>query len=1005
MVPCASGVSEDLEPQERAREILDELVRLGVVRTTPNPSGYEQFALESPELLNRWPRLQAWMEERKQFRQKATQWAQRRADRAADSSEWSLIRRAEKAYEDAYHKVSDWIEVRWRPLLESLRIGRTAEKFLSEDEYEEAETYRDKNVAELRLVYQKRLHDRERQERRKVRALVISAVALVFASLSVVAIRGWIAEAKAKNQAQAAKDEAADAENWAKLHVADLYYEKSVQREADHWDASGAFLWYAAAWSKVNESADVLGFSPEDRERLRTSYLVQLATARERLPFLSGMAYQQQLLASARTPDGRVLLTVGADAEGLTTAPVVQFWRWTESRGNAEWVSSPLPWGSAPPRRAFDQALAYLSPDGRFAVVSGGPKDAASGIYVWKLPEAGPGQFVRELNGHEGSMTAAGFSPDGRIFAVVSQLKDQGKVRYWRSGTWSTSMELVVPEGISHLGQLAFCPITSGNRLAVAVVSGSSTLSVGQALAARRTYERLICVEWSLNESRGEPAHEYYASQVGSSLGSAQVDIQTFVTYKPDGHELLVSNSSQYGPWAYVWILDCSRRDPPTQGGTAALSQLLYPLPAGPVLHAAFSAWDGRLVIASGNGKADLWGTEPNVLGHKPYRWIRSFEHKAQIFKADFSPDGQYVVTASRDYRAMVWHADSGQLAHPSFYHSGSVTDAGFTEDGRSLITSSWDAIQRWDLTRGDRRPLPVGTVAGVRTTSADPAGKWIVTAGECETRAEHLGSAGWARVWDTLTGDPCSPELHHPAPVIHAATGGPIRGLVSTVTGDGMIRLWKASGGREIWADKPEGKAVLTSFGRARDQDHLLALVHGDPRTSLGSSYLRIYPLNSDGSRAEGLRDFSYPAPFKNAIFGPECKHVIAYTGGGVNSPGTAVVWEVRSGKQTVLKRSGKGGSAHDEPITHAAFASDGDYLVTTGRDDKAFVWDLSDGSYAELLTHKDEEIGHTADIEFAAFNRAGNLVVTAGADGWAIIWEREPRSTSISRDPEVEK
>jgi WD40 repeat protein/tetratricopeptide (TPR) repeat protein len=1009
----ASGVSEDLEPQDRAQEILDELVRLGVVRSTRNPSGYEEYALESPELLNRWPRLQGWMDERKRFRQKATQWARRRAAKAAAPSGWSFMRRMGKAFEAAFHKVIDWIDVRRRSLLASLRIGGAAEEFLSEEEYDEAETYRDKNAAELRLVYQRRLHERERQERRKVQAVVVSVVAFAFAVLSVVAIRGWLAEGRAKIQAlkaeanatsgwraegeaktraEKAEAEAAEAKNLANLHVADLYYEKSAQHEADDWDASGAFLWYAAAWSKFKESADALDLNSEERERLRTSYLVQLATARERLPFLSGLAYHKELLASDRTPDGRFLVTVGVDVAGPTSSPVVLFWRWSNRRGRPDWEPSRLAWAPASPRPAFGQAVAYVSPNGRFAVVSGGATNTASAIYAWNIPEAGPERFVGELKGHEGNVMSAGFSPDNQLFAVVGQLKDKGKVTCWRSESWDTPIDLPVPDGIGQLGQLAFCPTTASNRLAVAVAPGPPTSGAVQSVNARSGNDRVICLEWSLNDSRAIPPPRNYASSQRFPWVSPQAEIQTFVTYKPDGSELLVSNSFQNGPWANVWLFDSSKKDPNPDAPTPSF-QLLSPAPVGLVLHAAFSHWDDRLLIAGGSGKAELWGAEPGGQRNKQYRRLRSFEHKAQIFKADFSPDGQYIVTASRDYRALIWHADSGRLAHPSFYHSGSVTDAGFTEDGRSLITSSWDTIQRWDLTRGESRPLPVGTSAGVRATSADPDGKWIVTAGQRESRTEQLGSAGWARVWDTVTGDPRTPELCHPAPVVHAAIGGPGRELVSTVTIEGEVRLWSTTSGRELWAEKPkEGAAMYTAFGRARGQDHLLALIHGDPRRLPTTSHLRIYPLNTSGARTDAVRTFSYPATFTTAVFGPECKHVVAYTGGGVNSPGTAVVWDVQSGKQSVLKGSGRAGTAHDESITHAAFSSDGAYLVTTGRDDKAFVWDLSDGSYSELLTQRDEEIGHTADIEFASFDRAGNRVATAGADGRAIIWERNP-------------
>ena len=127
----------------------------------------------------------------------------------------------------------------------------------------------------------------------------------MFATLSIVAIGGWVAAHYAEVKARDAEKQEAEAKKLANLHVADFYHEKSAQREDDDWDASGAFLWYAAAWSKFDASSDVLDLKSEDRNRLRTSYLVQLATARERIPFLSGLAYHKHLLPSARTPDGK----------------------------------------------------------------------------------------------------------------------------------------------------------------------------------------------------------------------------------------------------------------------------------------------------------------------------------------------------------------------------------------------------------------------------------------------------------------------------------------------------------------------------------------------------------------------------------------------------------------------------------------------------------------------------------------------------------------------------
>ena len=60
-------------------------------------------------------------------------------------SDWQFLRRAEHMFGVALQKGSDWIEVRKRALLVFLRGSQHGRKtFLSEAEYEEAETYRDK---------------------------------------------------------------------------------------------------------------------------------------------------------------------------------------------------------------------------------------------------------------------------------------------------------------------------------------------------------------------------------------------------------------------------------------------------------------------------------------------------------------------------------------------------------------------------------------------------------------------------------------------------------------------------------------------------------------------------------------------------------------------------------------------------------------------------------------------------------------------------------------------
>ncbi len=573
VAPGISGVCEDLEPRDRAEEILAQLVGLGVVRSTRNLSGYEEYAIQSAELLNRWPRLQQWMAMRKRFREKAMLWAQRRAEKGADPSRRPLLQRMDKAIERAVQEFGGWVETHRTALLASLNIRDTTEEFLSEKEYEEAEAYRDRNPVELRLVYQKRQHDRERQQRRQARSAALVAVAVVvLATLSVLGIRGWKqAESDAKVQGDAKQKAVAALKDQQKIAVkrdelqrAATYYEMGAESEADDWDTSGAFLWYAQGWPRFEASADVL--KPEDRERLRTRYLFQLATARERLPVLSGMAYHKGMLASARTADGRCLLTIGGAEAGEKAPPLVRIWRWSEQRGRAEWKSSTLPWGRPAPRHTLAQPAAYVSPNGRFAVVTGVSRDETlTAASVWDIPEVGEAGPARELkvyagdakvaagrpDGRSGEVTAAGFSPDGQLFAAVIQQANRRRLFLWRSGRWDDPQELESPDGVGQFGQFAFCTTPSGNRLAVAVESAPPTSG----------YERLVCLEWSLDKPSLEPPRRYKLlgqfpvnSQQGSRL------TQILVAYKPDGSVLLVSNGWQSRPWSDVWLFN-SKKD------------------------------------------------------------------------------------------------------------------------------------------------------------------------------------------------------------------------------------------------------------------------------------------------------------------------------------------------------------------------------------------------------------------------------------------------------------
>ena len=76
--------------------------------------------------------------------------------------------------------------------------------------------------------------------------------------------------------------------------------------------------------------------------------------------------------------------------------------------------------------------------------------------------------------------------------------------------------------------------------------------------------------------------------------------------------------------------------------------------------------------------------------------------HEGEVNSAQFSPDGLWIVTASRDRTARVWEAESGRLIRTLTGHKGQVNSAQFSPDGSRIVTASDDKTARlWETATG----------------------------------------------------------------------------------------------------------------------------------------------------------------------------------------------------------------------------------------------------------------------------------------------------------------
>jgi WD40 repeat protein len=117
--------------------------------------------------------------------------------------------------------------------------------------------------------------------------------------------------------------------------------------------------------------------------------------------------------------------------------------------------------------------------------------------------------------------------------------------------------------------------------------------------------------------------------------------------------------------------------------------------------------------------------------------------HGDTVSSAQFSPDGQWVVTASDDETARVWEAATGKPVGEPMRHEADeskgieaeVLSAQFSPDGRWVVTASEDKTARvWEAATGKPVGEPMRHEGRVSSAQFSPDGRWVVTASRGNT-------------------------------------------------------------------------------------------------------------------------------------------------------------------------------------------------------------------------------------------------------------------------------
>jgi len=445
----------------------------------------------------------------------------------------------------------------------------------------------------------------------------------------------------------------------------------SEDRQIRVWSATGqriqSFLGKKGDWgSPVGLSPDGQTVALISEKGLPT--LIDIKTGKE-MPLLIPKGKLEGISHIKFSPDGK---QVAISSRGRITL-------WSTSGKYLYYFQVPL-------GRIFDLCF---SPDGKWIATGSSDKTAR----IWDSE----GTELFRYIGHQGAVFNVAFSPDGKQLVTSSA---DGKVAL-----------------LSELYQDSKAGIAAKTRTELQGFLGDILLA-----SFSQDGKQLITVTRSAKASLWYLQAGRPTSFVLPPDPTQTVRAFSQLAISPDKQQIATASLDGF---AQLWDLK---------------GKLLQQFPGerrqmGRVPHVFFAPDGKQLATISGNGTAQLWnlngkpmgkplfpgrddewaiGFDPNngqpriatttkegivrVWDFKGHRLQEFRGHQKQVSEAAFSPDGQYLGTASQDETARLWNFKGAQQLQ-TMQHKGRIVRIRFSPDGQQIATAAWDGTAKlWNL-------------------------------------------------------------------------------------------------------------------------------------------------------------------------------------------------------------------------------------------------------------------------------------------------------------------
>ena len=317
----------------------------------------------------------------------------------------------------------------------------------------------------------------------------------------------------------------------------------------------------------------------------------------------------------------------------------------------------------------------------------------------------------------------------------------------------------------------------------------------------------------------------------------------------------------------------------------------------------------------------------------------------AHVNSVSFSPDGQYVLTGSADV-ARLWGRESGCGIRKFEGHTGEVNCVSFSPDGLYAITGSFDTTARlWETESGREIRKFEGHTESVNSVKFSPEGRFVLTGSDDTT----------ARLWEAKSGQELRRFEGHTESV-SSVSFSPDGRYVLTGSWDHTARLWECRYGRQIINRKlfPLLARLQDSAGLVRNQAEVSGFLRAAETEIERGNWQSAFRLAQKARQVPGFERSEHAL------------ELIARSGNAGKGwlSRLADAWQVR---QFI---------GHTNNVTSVSFSPDGQYILTGSLDNTARLWDKDSGREIRKFE------GHTGEVNCVCFSPDGLYVMTGSGD-----------------------